>query len=275
MHQPVADADVLDEARRIADVERLYTRARSSGQPTLDRLTGLATRATSSAAAVILLHGATFLLIAPSDADAAGALIGSGYRHLHQRVLATGAAVMVEAASASATEQDGVHADGVLSAYLGVPLLRPTGAVLGVLAVQASGPRRWSDADRSNLDDLAALAVDALEAIDLRHGAATTDRRFADLVNSLDAIVCLGIGRQRRVLLLHQSPCGDAAGLSGGAVAGRGRYVEAPDPCGRPGAGGGAVYHCGAGVSGSRVRLPRGSGGRAHRLDPRSSVCRA
>lgn len=193
MHQPLADADVLDATRRIVEVERLYARVRSAGQPTLDRLTHLAARTTGSAAGAIFLCGSAVLPIASSDPDPdAVAAIAVGVRlHLHARIVTTGASVMVDAASTPGGHhaQDGTHADGVIAAYLGVPLCAPSGMVLGVLAVQAPGPRQWTDDDRATLEDLAVLAQDALAAIDLRHGAADIDRRFADLVNSVDAIV--------------------------------------------------------------------------------------
>ena len=192
MHQPTADAEVVEEVRRIVEVERLCARAHASGQAALDRLVNLAARVTGDSSAVIVMRGSTLVPIAFSESEAGGRVIATDHslqQALHERVLATGAPVAVDAVSKSGTHFDGAHADGVLAAYLGVPLLTSSGTALGVLAVQSAGPRHWSDDDRANLVDLAVLTADALETIDLRHGAADTDRRFADLVNGLDAIV--------------------------------------------------------------------------------------
>ncbi len=77
-----------------------------------------------------------------------------------QHAIATRSALVVEDARAeeSLRASPAVAEMGVV-AYVGVPLLDPDGRALGTLCVADTAPRRWTEAELSDLHDLAAIAT--------------------------------------------------------------------------------------------------------------------
>ncbi len=86
------------------------------------------------------------------------------------------------------------------SCYLGVPLVGPEGALHGVLAVYARGPREWRPEEVEALRALAANTSAALSNAELyQRVALEKERSFAILANIADGIVA--IDRDARVVL--------------------------------------------------------------------------
>lgn len=78
--------------------------------------------------------------------------------------------------------------------YAGKPLVAPTGERLGTVCLIDNKPRSaFSENDRQNLSDLAALVMDRMEMYRLDHLRVTSQSRFENIAaTSPDAIICSG-----------------------------------------------------------------------------------
>jgi len=101
-----------------------------------------------------------------------------------------------------------LQADPVLAAgyagYLGVPLVRPEGAVYGVLSVYAKAPRQWREEEIEALAAFAGNASAALSSAELYQSVALEkERSVAILYNIADGIVA--VDRDGNVVLWNRA----------------------------------------------------------------------
>ncbi|BAF86414.1 putative signaling protein [Azorhizobium caulinodans ORS 571] len=77
--------------------------------------------------------------------------------------------------------------------YAGRPLIAPTGEKVGTVCLIDHEPRfRFTETDRHNLNDLAAMAVDRMELRRLDHARNISQARFENIAaTSPDAIICM------------------------------------------------------------------------------------
>jgi two-component system, NtrC family, sensor histidine kinase KinB len=105
------------------------------------------------------------------------------------------------------------------AAYLGVPLLGPEGAPLGVLAVYAKQSRRWREEEVEAMLALAASTSAALANAELyQRVALEKERSFAILANIADGIVA--VDREGLVVLWNQA-AEKITGVAGSDALGR------------------------------------------------------
>ena len=128
----------------------------------LDRLTRLAARLLRCPAGLLCLVTEDRLFVVSAsgapDSWSAGRDLPLD-QSFCQHAIATRSALVVEDARAeeSLRASPAVAEMGVV-AYVGVPLLDPDGRALGTLCVADTAPRRWTEAELSDLHDLAAIA---------------------------------------------------------------------------------------------------------------------
>jgi PAS domain S-box-containing protein len=105
------------------------------------------------------------------------------------------------------------------AAYLGVPLLGPEGAPLGVLAVYAAQSRRWREEEVEAMLALAASTSAALANAELyQRVALEKERSFAILANIADGIVA--VDREGLVVLWNEA-AEKITGVAGAEALGR------------------------------------------------------
>ena len=159
-------ASALDDRRRLAEV-RGFLAAQHREQ--LDRLARVAARAIGAQIGLISLVDGTAQHFAGASglgmpwADTRTTPLSHSFC---QHVVSRGAALVVEDARTDALVQDNLAIDdlGVL-AYLGVPLVSPSGNVLGSVCAIEPTPRTWSEEDQQVLEDVAELVATELRLI--------------------------------------------------------------------------------------------------------------
>ncbi len=92
-------------------------------------------------------------------------------------------ALVIEDTRADPRYRDGPTVESLgVAAYLGIPLRLPNGLAIGAFCAINHEPRSWSETEVRDLEELAALAMDAIE-LRVERG------RYRALVEGLDAIV--------------------------------------------------------------------------------------
>jgi len=158
------EGDLADPEQRIAAVRRLEPTA--LGSRALQRLTALAARLLGADAATVSLLGDVETIV-----SGAGLRSGSLGRQvpldasLCAVAVAEGPAPFLVADAPTDARVAGLPpvSDGLVGAYLGMPLVVFDGSPVGTLAVYAREPRSWSDSDMTLLRQLADSVATELE----------------------------------------------------------------------------------------------------------------
>lgn len=155
-------AEVVEDAERLAALRRLVLLDTPTAA-SFDRLTRMAARLLHTPIALLTLvdidrqwFKSAFGLPEPLASERATPLEYSVCQH----VVATSRSLTVEDASHDPAFRDhpAVRDFGICS-YAGMPLFSPDGYPVGALCVLDVSPRKWSDDDLLNLEDLAAIAM--------------------------------------------------------------------------------------------------------------------
>ncbi len=167
-------------------------------------------------APALLAADAAVIRLLEGDELVANAAVGEGATTiLDSRVPSTarlaGDAVQSRSPVSVANARDDqrlLQADPVLAAgyagYLGVPLVRPEGAVYGVLSVYAKAPRQWREEEIEALAAFAGNASAALSSAELYQSVALEkERSVAILYNIADGIVA--VDRDGNVVLWNRA----------------------------------------------------------------------
>jgi serine phosphatase RsbU (regulator of sigma subunit) len=169
----VAAGQALDDADRLGALHRTGL-LDSAPEPGFDRLTRLAARVLRAPISLVSLvddHRQFF-----KSAEGLGDLRETPLSHSFcQHVVTTGKPLVVEdATSDPALVDNGAVTDLHVRGYAGVPLVTPSGAVIGSFCVIDTVPRTWSS---DELDVLAELAGSVMTEIEL--GVALREARAA------------------------------------------------------------------------------------------------
>ena len=162
---PLVQVVPLDAPSRLAALARTALMD-TAPEPVFDRLSRLAARLLLAPAACLALVDDRRVFVKSAEGLAApwrGRSLPSLAQALAPAVVRTGAPLIVSdtAATPGWREHPAVRMLG-LAAYAGVPVSAPGGHLVGALAVADSVPRQWRDDDVGWLEELAAVAHDAL-----------------------------------------------------------------------------------------------------------------
>jgi PAS domain S-box-containing protein len=180
----------LRDPERVAAVRRTGL-SDGPADAALDRLTRLAVRLLRSPAALVCLVSDDRLVVA-SAAGVPGAVAAGRDMPIEDSLYRHAIAARTPFVIEDARQDETLRASRVVTelgvvAYAGAPLLDPEGRVLGVLCAVDTAPRRWSETEVADLQDLADLATAELhgrlrQAADPAAGVATAVRLSYDAV---------------------------------------------------------------------------------------------